>query len=480
MTIWAFVLAVLIHQSAPQSIPAGPGSRATIAEQGPASATAATTLDFDYFKNRVEPIFLQKRPGHARCVECHATGTPRMQPLPDGAMMWNDEQSHQNFDVWRRQVVPGNPNISKMLVHPLSHAAGGDVFHGGGQHWTTKDDPEWQVLAAWVKGEKWSGAPLTSNAPRKTRIIQTNAAGDDVDIIDPATEKVVGKVYDIEVAHGTVGSPDGTRLYFTNESLSTVDVVDGTTLKIIRRIPLSGHPNNLAVTNDGKRVYAGIAQAPGALDIIDTTTLTNAKTIPVDGSVHNVYVTPDGKFAVSGSVATGVITVVDTATETIAWTLKESAGIRPMIFDTNADGSTKRIFVQLSNYHGIAVVDWATHKETTRWELPDIPGETKETQGLQAAPAHGLAITPDKKTLLATSKWYGQMYAYSLPDLKLIGSVHVGHHPEWLTLTPDGKKAYVAAAGDNAVSVVDIATLKETARIAVGQVPKRNATAELR
>ena len=72
------------------------------------------------------------------------------------------------------------------------------------------------------------------------------------------------------------------------------------------------------------------------------------------------------------------------------------------------------------------------------------------------------------------------MYAYSLPDLKLLGSVQVGSHPEWLTLTPDGKKAYIAAAGDNRVSVVDIASLKETARIPVGQVPKRNATAELR
>ena len=90
----------------------------------------------------------------------------------------------------------------------------------------------------------------------------------------------------------------------------------------------------------------------------------------VDGSVHNVYVTPDGKFAVSGSVQTGVISVIDTKTDTLAWSLKMSAGIRPMIFDTNPDGSTRNIFVQLSNYHGIAVVDFATRKEVTRWELP--------------------------------------------------------------------------------------------------------------
>jgi YVTN family beta-propeller protein len=313
-----------------------------------------------------------------------------------------------------------------------------------------------------------------------TRIIQTNAAGDNVHVIDPATNKVVGVIRDIEVPHGVVGAPDGTRLYITNESLSTLDVVDGRSLAVIKRIPLTGHPNNLSVTNDGRRVYVGIAQAPGAVDIIDTASLTNAKSIPVDGSVHNVYVTPDGKFAVSGSVASSVITVIDTATEAIVWTMKETSGIRPMIFDTNADGSTSRIFVQLSNYHGIAVIDWATHKETTRWELPDIPGEPKETQGLQAAPAHGFAITADKKTLLATSKWYGQMYAYSLPDLKPLGNVHVGHHPEWVTLSPDGKRAYVAAAGDNEVCVVDVATLKQVARIAVGQVPKRNTTAQLR
>jgi YVTN family beta-propeller protein len=475
-----FLIAALVVSpslaAAQTAAPAG-STQSTSAER---PAASATPLDYEFFKNRVQPIFLQKRPGHARCIQCHETGQPRLQALASDATMWNEEQSRQNFTTWSRLVVPGNPNVSKLLIHPLAKEAGGDHFHGGGQHWTSKDDPEWQVMAAWVRGEKWTGTPETSAGARKTRIIQTNSAGDFVDVIDPATNKVVGVINDIDIAHGVVGAPDGTRLYVTNESMSTVDVVDGKTLTIIRRIPLSGHPNNLAVTNDGKKVYAGIAQAPGAVDVIDTVTLTNVKKIPVEGSVHNVYVTPDGKFAVSGSVQSSVISVIDVATDTVAWTYKETSGIRPMIFDSNPDGSTKRIFVQLSNYHGIAVVDWATRKETSRWELPDIPGMTKETEGLQGAPAHGLAITADKKALLATSKWYGTMYAYSLPDLKLIGSVQVGSHPEWLTLTPDGKKAYIAAAGDNRVSVVDIASLKETARIPVGQVPKRNATAELR
>ena len=109
-----------------------------------------------------------------------------------------------------------------------------------------------------------------------------------------------------------------------------------------------------------------------------------------------------------------------------------SAGIRPMAFERAADGSTSRIFVQLSDYHGIAVVDFKERKEVTRFETPAIPGETKHTEGLQAAPMHGFAVTPDGKLLLATSKVYSTMYAYSLPDLKPVGHVHVGQHPEWV------------------------------------------------
>lgn len=131
---------------------AGAGDRAT-----PAAATAPA-LDFEFFKARVEPIFLAKRPGHARCVTCHKNGTPRLQELPAGQAAWTDAQSRQNFDAWQRVVVPGDPDASRLLMHPLAKAAGGDVFHAGGRHWQSKADPEWQTLAAWVRGERAAGA----------------------------------------------------------------------------------------------------------------------------------------------------------------------------------------------------------------------------------------------------------------------------------------------------------------------------------
>jgi YVTN family beta-propeller protein len=311
------------------------------------------------------------------------------------------------------------------------------------------------------------------------RIVQTNAAGDSVMLIDPVTNKVVGQIEGIEVNHGAATAPDGSRFYITNEAESTVDVADAKTLKVIKHIPLSNHPNNIAVSKDGKRVYAAIVAGAGAVDVIDTTTLTRVKSIRTEGGIHNVYVTPDGKFVVAGSIPGRKIIVIDQKTEEVVWSVPTEDGVRPMAFETGADGSTKRVFAQLSNLNGFVTLDFATHTIVDKVKLPDVAASEKVTEGLQGSPAHGLAVTPDGKTLCVLSKMNTRLYQYSLPDLKLQGETKVGHHPDWITLTPDGKRAYVANAGSNSVSVVDLPTRKELMQIPVGQVPKRNTTAVL-
>jgi YVTN family beta-propeller protein len=315
-------------------------------------------------------------------------------------------------------------------------------------------------------------------AAATVRIIQTNSAGDDVSIIDPVTNKVVGTIHGIEVNHGAAAHPDGSYYYISNEGESTLDVVDQKTLKVVKSIPLTGHPNNIGISKDGKRVYVSIAVAPGAVDVIDTASMTKAKSIPVKGSVHNTYVTPDGKFVVAGSVQAKTISVIDQKTEEVLWTLTMDLGIRPLAFSANPDGSTKWIFVQLSGYNGFAVVDFATHKEINRIKLPDLP-PGKSTYPVGGNESHGMAVTSDQKTLIVNSRLNSSIYSYSLPDLKLLGAAEVGKSPDWVTLTPDGKTAYVACAASNFVSVVDIKSMKEVTRINVGEVPKRNITAVL-
>src|SRR5207253_8673074 len=133
----------------------------------------------------------------------------------------------------------------------------------------------------------------------------------------------------------------------------------------------------------------------------------------VRGNVHNTYVTPDGKFVVAGSVVGKTLTVIDVQTEDIAWVLEFDLGVRPMTFERNPDGSTKRIFVQLSDFNGFAVVDFATHKEMSRIELPKLAaGKTPFTGGGNTS--HGLAVTPDGKTLVVNSRLNSAVYMYSL------------------------------------------------------------------
>jgi YVTN family beta-propeller protein len=311
------------------------------------------------------------------------------------------------------------------------------------------------------------------------RIIQTNAAGDSVMLIDPATNKVVGQIDGIEVNHGAAAAPDGSRLYITNEAESTVDVADAKTLKVIKKIPLTNHPNNIAISKDGRRVYAAIVAGVGAVDVIDTSTLTRAKSIRTEGGIHNTFVTPDGKYVVAGSIIGKKISIIDAKSEEIAWTIPMEAGVRPMCFETNPDGSTKRIFVQLSDFHGFVTVDWTSKELVDRVKLPEVPANERHTEGLQGSPSHGIGIAPDGKTLWVNSKMNSHVYVYSMPDLKFIGGVKVGDHPDWLTFTPDSQRIYVANAGSNSVSAIDIDSRKEIARIPVGQVPKRNITAVL-
>ena len=313
-------------------------------------------------------------------------------------------------------------------------------------------------------------------AAQTVRIVQTNSAGDNVHIIDPVTNTVVGEIQGIERAHGAAPSPDGKKLYVANESDDTIDVVDVGMLKVVKQVELVGRPNNIAITPDGRKVYVAIAESPGALQVMDTESAEITATISVHGGVHNTYVTPDGKHAVAGMIGARNITVVDTATDMPVWTTYWDRGIRPMAFDTNEDGSTRHIYAQLSNFNGFGVLDFETRREVNRIEYPELPPDER-TPGHGGNTAHGLGVTPDNRYLVANSSLNSSVYVYTLPDLELVGGVRVGHSPNWVTITPDSKYAYISVSGNNNVAVIDIAKVELAARIETGgQVPKRNAT----
>jgi hypothetical protein len=123
-----------------------------------AQPKAKPTLDYDFYKSRVEPIFLKKKMGHTRCVVCHSESNNflKLEPLSP-AKTWTDEQSRRNFETVSKLVNPGEPMVSRLLMHPLAPEGGGDVFHSGGRQFTSINDPDWKAMAQWVNGATLGG-----------------------------------------------------------------------------------------------------------------------------------------------------------------------------------------------------------------------------------------------------------------------------------------------------------------------------------
>jgi hypothetical protein len=112
-------------------------------------------LDFAFFRSCVQGVFQNPREGHIRCSNCHAGGQTGFAPVPgQGRAEWNDDEAQRAFQVVSRLVLPGNPMQSRFLLKPLHPDGGGSYTHNGPRRWQSRDDPEWQMLAGWVRGER--------------------------------------------------------------------------------------------------------------------------------------------------------------------------------------------------------------------------------------------------------------------------------------------------------------------------------------
>jgi YVTN family beta-propeller protein len=251
------------------------------------------------------------------------------------------------------------------------------------------------------------------------RIIQTNSAGDNVHIIDPSTNKVVGQITGIEVGHGAAAAPDGSRLYVSNEADSTLDVVDGRTLRVMSKVPLTGHPNNIAASRDGARVYVSIAR-PGRGG-------RGGHGVAATGEEHSgqgrrpQHLRDAGRALRRGRLDRGQEPHGDRSAHRGAGVdARFDLGVRPLAFEQNPDWIDSRIFVQLSDLNGFAVVDFATHKEVTR---DDAAADCRRQEAGDGGgnTSHGMAVTADNTLLVVNSRLNSAVYVYSLPDLKLAG-----------------------------------------------------------
>jgi YVTN family beta-propeller protein len=257
-----------------------------------------------------------------------------------------------------------------------------------------------------------------------------------------------------------------------------------------------GSANMSTITNDGSRIFVcvngardayGIMQSQrgGFVDIVDASSFQKIKSIPEKGGMHDCYTTPDGKYIIASSLGGKFLQVIDANTEESLWTVDFDKGVTTTAQELGPDGATRRLFSNLSDFRGFAVIDFAEHKEVNRIQLPDRPGPVYLGEKLKRRnhiPTHGNEVSPDGKTLWVCSRGANGVFVYSLPDLEVIKFVPTprlndapkdedGGDPGWIAFSADGKTAYVANAAANSVSAIDAKTMKEIAEIPVGDQP---------
>ena len=122
-----FVAALALYAPVPS---AGEQSAKTAAAQ--ATDAARPALDYEFFKARVQPIFLKTRSeDHVRCYACHQV--PRhpaglhLELLLPGQNTWTEEQSRRNFETVSKLVVPGAPALEPVSVNAVGAGSG---WHG--------------------------------------------------------------------------------------------------------------------------------------------------------------------------------------------------------------------------------------------------------------------------------------------------------------------------------------------------------------
>ncbi len=324
-------------------------------------------------------------------------------------------------------------------------------------------------------------------------IYVTNRGGTTIDVIDAATNKVVNTI-NIESPEVVQFSRDGSQLYIFSRAENFLFVMDRKSGKVVKKVPISGWANEARTTPDGKLILVCIrntgttAEDVGALDIISTATLEKVKSIPVRRGLHDIAITGDSKFAAAGSAGKFLV-VFDIQKMETAWELPYDTGLNPIAMENNPDGSGRRIFINLGSENAFSVVDFATHKEVARIKAPDSPTGFGGGRGCESN-GHGIGISPDQKTLWVNSRPSNSVFAYSLPDIKLLGHVSLpdqsvpgkpsrSGNPAWITFTPDSKKVYVSTCGVKMVTAIDVQAMKELARIPVGEMPDRISTLAL-
>ncbi len=312
-----------------------------------------------------------------------------------------------------------------------------------------------------------SAMPAADSAKVRQKLYVTNSSGDDVSVIDVATNKPIGRIEVGPHPHGIAVPAKQDFILVTIEGTNPGQLVwiDPRTDKVTKRVPIGPAPNQLAVTPDGKFAYIPVND--GNYEVVDVGSGKIIERIFTGGRPHNTLCSADGKHMYLAPMGTPKkVTVADTATHKAVGEIPFSNVVRPIALTRDE----KRLFANVDGLVGIEVADIASRKMIHR-----VPAELPDSQTKAASRSHGLAIRPDQKEIWECDVEHFDVHVYDITGdkPKQIATIPIGSQVYWLTFAPDGKTCYVSARGNGEVAAVDAETKKIVSRIPVGKEPKR-------
>ncbi len=302
----------------------------------------------------------------------------------------------------------------------------------------------------------------------------TNSAGNDVHVVDVATNQVVKRLEVGALPHG-IAAPDDAHVVFIALEGGTHELlwVDPRTYAIRARLPVGPAPNQIACTPDGKFVY--IPCDDGMYWVVDAERKEVVEKIRTGGRPHNTQASRDGRWMYLSPMGNPRrVTVVDVAAgHKVVGEIPFGNVVRPPAL--SRDG--KRLYQHIDGLLGFQAAD-TERREVFATIHHTIPQELQA----QASRCHGLAIRPDQKEIWSCDVEHKLVFVHDLtqPDFPQIAMIPMLDTVYWLCFSPDGKFAFVSERGADKIGVVDCATKKVVTHIAVGKAPKRDLVITLK
>ena len=302
------------------------------------------------------------------------------------------------------------------------------------------------------------------------KLYVTNSAGDDITVIDVATNKPIGRIEVGPNPHGIAVPASQDVIYVTIEGHGPNKPgellwIDPFTDKVTKRMPVGPEPNQLAVTPDGRFAYV-----PTSADFWEVIDLPKAKItdrIFTGGRPHNTVCSADGKHMYLAPMGfPKKVTIVDVATHKPIGTIAFSNVVRPIALRRDE----KYLYAEVDGLVGVEVADVEARRMIHR-----VPAKLSKANQTIPSRSHGLDIRPDQKELWECDLEHHEVHVYDITSdrPRQIATILIGSPVYWLTFRPDGKICYVSARGGGEVAAVDTQTKQIVARIPVGKEPKR-------